>query len=73
MSTKVNVPKPMTTEAELAIAYLERISELLKHQRRHFDDAVVIHCIRLVQDYVEDNLREVNADAKIAVGDGRRS
>jgi hypothetical protein len=73
MSTKVNDPKPMTAEAELAIAYLERISELLKHQRRHFDDAVVVHCIRLVQDYVEDNLHEVNADAKITVGDGRRS
>jgi len=73
MPTKMNIPKSMAAESQQSIEYLERISELLKHQRRHFDDAVVTHCIRLIQDYVEDNMREVSADLPVAAGSGRRS
>ena len=73
MPTKTNVPQSMAAESQQSIEYLERISELLKHQRRHFDDAVVTHCIRLIQDYVEDNMREVSADLPVAAGSGRRS
>jgi hypothetical protein len=62
MQTKVNIPRSLALESEQAIGFLMRISELLKHQRRHFDDAVVTHCIRLVQDYVEDNVRDVASE-----------
>ena len=65
MQTKVNIPLSMARESEQAIGFLLRISELLKHQRRHFDDAVVIHCARLVQDYVEDNAKDATSDAPL--------
>jgi hypothetical protein len=65
MQTKVKIPLSMTRESEQAIGFLMRISELLKHQRRHFDDAVVTHCIRLVQDYVEDNAKDATSDAPL--------
>ncbi len=63
MQTKANIPRSLAVESEQAIGFLMRISELLKHQRRHFDDAVVTHCIRLVQDYVEDNVRDATSEA----------
>ena len=56
MPPKINPPRALVAESEQVVAFLERISELLKHQRRHFDDAVVTHCIRLIRDYVQDNL-----------------
>ena len=56
MPPKINPPRALAAESEQVIAFLERVSELLKHQRRHFDDAVVTHCIRLIRDYVQDNL-----------------
>lgn len=62
MQMKMNMPKSLTAEARQMIAYLEKISELLKQQRRHFDDAVVVHCIRLIHDYVEDNLRDAEQE-----------
>jgi hypothetical protein len=65
MQTKVNIPRSLALESEQAIVFLMRISELLKHQRRHFDDAVVTHCIRLVQDYVEDNVRDVASETPL--------
>jgi hypothetical protein len=65
MQTKVNIPISMAHESEQVIGFLMRISELLKHQRRHFDDAVVTHCIRLVQDFAEDNARDATPDAPL--------
>ena len=55
MSTKFTIPRTLSVESEQAVVFLERISELLKFQRRHFDDAVVTHCIRLIHDYVAEN------------------
>jgi hypothetical protein len=64
IQTKTNSPKAMTAESEHAIHFLTKISDLLKQQRRHFDDAVVTHCIRLIHDYVEEKNRENAADNK---------
>lgn len=69
MQTKVKIPRSLALESEQAIGFLTRISELLKQQRRHFDDAVVTHCIRLIHDYVEENIRETTADTKQRVKD----
>jgi hypothetical protein len=55
---KATIPKTLAAESEQAIHFLTRISDELKHQRRHFDDAVVIHCIRLINDYVDEKGRE---------------
>ena len=56
MTQKKSTPiKPLVRESKLTIDFLNHISELLKHQRRHFDDAVVMHCIRLIADYVKEN------------------
>lgn len=73
MQIKMNLPKSLLAESEQAVEFLERISELLKHQRRHFDDAVVTHCIRLVHDYVEDNMREVAPDRPVPANADRRN
>ena len=56
--TKSNSPKSLNGESERAIAFLEKISAALKRERRNFDDAVVIHCIRLIRDYVAEDVRE---------------
>lgn len=69
---QMNLPEPLTIESGQAIAFLEKISELLKQQRRHFDDAVVVHCIRLINDYVEENIRE-NDPPRAHGGGGNRS
>ena len=58
MQTKMKSLKPLSLESEQAIAFLLKISESLKQQRRHFDDAVVTHCIRLIDDYVEESSPE---------------
>ena len=58
MQTKTQSSKSLVLESEETIDFLKRISELLKSQRRHFDDAVVTHCIRLINDYVEENALE---------------
>lgn len=71
MQMKMNLPKSLTLEAEHAIVFLEKISELLKHQRRHFDDAVVTHCIRLINDYVDDNIRERKSERPLVSDAGR--
>lgn len=62
IQTKPNAPKSLAAESEQAIQFLIKISDLLKQQRRHFDDAVVTHCIRLINDYVEDKKRETQSD-----------
>lgn len=66
---KMNSPESLATESKQAIQFLTTISELLKQQRRHFDDAVVTHCIRLINDYVEDLMRESSAEIKRGTGD----
>lgn len=60
MQTKMQLTKSLTLESEQAIDFLKKISELLKNQRRHFDDAVVTHCIRLISDYVEESTRDAS-------------
>jgi hypothetical protein len=58
IQTKATIPKTLAAESEQAIDFLTAISDTLKHQRRHFDDAVVTHCIRLINDYVDEKSRE---------------
>lgn len=62
MQMKLKAPHSLSAESHQAITFLEKISESLKQQRRHFDDAVVVHCIRLIQDYVEDNMRQAELE-----------
>lgn len=73
IQTKMNTSKSLAMESEHAIHFLTKISDLLKQQRRHFDDAVVTHCIRLVNDYVEDEIREIPASNKKGVEDNGRN
>jgi DNA polymerase/3'-5' exonuclease PolX len=74
MQTKMQLTKSLTLESEQAIDFLKKISELLKNQRRHFDDAVVTHCIRLINDYVDENARDAAPGQQSAItGSGRRS
>jgi hypothetical protein len=73
MQTKLNQPKDLTPESEAAIAFLTKVSEALKQQRRHFDDAVVTHCIRLVNDYAEEDALGAQPDRGPGPSDsGRR-
>lgn len=46
--------KKLAAESERAIDFLTVIGSHLKRERRHFDDAVVTHCIRLIHDYVDE-------------------
>ena len=72
VQTKTTIPKALAAESEQAIHFLTLISEQLKQQRRHFDDAVVTHCLRLINDYAEDKSKEVGADGKpVSNGNGR--
>jgi hypothetical protein len=74
VQSKASLPKNRAAESEQAIQYLAGISNLLKNQRRHFDDAVVTHCIRLIHEYVDqqigesvpDGERPPNADAQLS-------
>jgi hypothetical protein len=72
MQTKVNILRSLALESEQSIGFLMRISELLKHQHRHFDDAVVTHCIRLVQDYVDDNVRDTTSETSLRLKETER-
>jgi hypothetical protein len=58
---KVRVSKPLSKESQQAVEYLSRVSELLKLQHRHFDDAVVSHSIRLAREYAEARIRDAVA------------
>jgi hypothetical protein len=62
VQTKASIPKIMAEESEHAIQFLAAISNALKHQRRHFDDAVVTHCIRLIHEYVDEKMGETRTD-----------
>jgi hypothetical protein len=73
MQTKMQSTKPLTMESELVIDFLKKISELLKTQRRHFDDAVVTHCIRLINDYAEGKAGDTVPIKKAATSGSRRS
>lgn len=59
--TKPIPPKTLATESEKAIHFLTVISDQLKLQRRHFDDAVVTHCIRLIKDYTEEKSQDTKS------------
>jgi hypothetical protein len=73
-STKTNPSKALAADAEQAIAFLTVISDLLKRQRRHFDDAVVTHCVRLINEYVEEkSLETKTADRPSSGGSGRKT
>lgn len=73
MQTKMQFTKSLTQESEQAIDFLKKISELLKSQRRHFDDAVVTHCIRLISDYVDENASDAASGQQGTAGGRRRS
>jgi len=68
MSTKFSSPRTLSVESHQAIVLLEKISEILKLQHRHFDDAVVTHCIRLIHDYVQDKLNDSDSEHLTGVG-----
>ena len=68
MSTKFSSPRTLSVESQQAIVLLEKISEILKLQHRHFDDAVVTHCIRLIHDYVQDMLKDSDSEHLTGVG-----
>lgn len=40
------------------VELLIQLSGALKRQQRHFDEAVVTHCLQLVQEYREGRLQE---------------
>jgi hypothetical protein len=49
IQTKTNTSKSLAAESEQTIQFLTKISDLLKQQRRHFDDAVVISGCAITQ------------------------
>ena len=53
-------------DSEQAVGFLNAISDQLKQQRRHFDDAVVTHCIRLIKDYVEEKSGDITPKGNLA-------
>lgn len=59
VQTKATMPKTLAVESEQAIQFLTVLSDALKHQRRHFDDAVVTHCIRLIHDYRDERTKDI--------------
>jgi hypothetical protein len=61
MPKKLNAAAPSTTQSVHAIALLTQLSDVLKRQQRHFDEAVVTHSIELVTDYVESGLQDLTA------------
>jgi hypothetical protein len=73
MLTKMPLTKSLALESEQAIAFLKNISELLKNQRRHFDDAVVTHCIRLINDHAEESARAAAPAQQGTTGGSRRT
>ena len=54
IQTRAPIPLTLAEESEQTIQFLTTISDVLKQQRRHFDDAVVTHCIRLIKDYLDE-------------------
>jgi hypothetical protein len=73
MQTKMQPSKSLTQESEQATEFLKKIIESLKSQRRHFDDAVVIHCIRLIYDFVEEGAGGVASTQPGTAGGDKRS
>lgn len=62
--TKAASSQTLAAESEQAIHFLTAISDQLKQQHRHFDDAVVTHCIRLIDDYLEEKSKEPHGNAR---------
>lgn len=51
----LSIQDPASTSA---IELLTQLGSALKRQQRHFDDAVVTHCMQLIQDYREGRMQE---------------
>ena len=78
VQTKTTFLKTLAVETEQAIRLLTTISDQLKLRRRHFDDAVVTHCIRLINDHVDEVSKDTPAEGSQGSGGsannpGRRS
>lgn len=58
MPRKSSTPQPLGPEPMQAIALLTHLGGALKRQRRHFDEAVVTHCVQLIQEYVQGSGQE---------------
>ena len=73
-TTKTNPTKALAADPDQAVVLLTKMSDLLKQHRRHFDDAVVAHCIRLIGEYVEELPPEAKATGRPhAAESGRNS
>ena len=65
----MRVPKSLATESQQVIEFFGSVSEHLRSQNRHFDDAVVNHCIRLIAEYADHTIREAaNVGSRSDVG-----
>jgi len=71
-TTDTSNPKRLAGESAQAIEFLMAVSDRLKQQRRHFDDAVVSHCIRLIHDYMDERGATVAPEVKSPAGLGGR-
>ena len=58
MPKKSNIPQPSNPVSLQAIELLTHLGGALKRQRRHFDEAVVTHCVQLIQEYVQGSAPE---------------
>ena len=61
MPKKLNAPLTETSEAARAIALLTQLGGLLKREQRHFDEAVVTHCLQLIHDFQEGRMQQYSA------------
>ena len=52
---EMRVPKSSASEAQQVVEFFSRVSERLKSQNRHFDDAVANHCIRLICEHANSS------------------
>jgi hypothetical protein len=58
MPKKSNIPQPSNPVSLQAIELLTHLGEALKRQQRHFDEAVVTHCVQLIHEYVQGSASE---------------
>lgn len=57
----MRVSKSKAPESQLVVEFFGRVSERLRSQNRHFDDAVANHCIRLILEYADNCHRDAAA------------
>ena len=53
MPKRLNAPRLESADSARAVELLIHLSGLLKRQQRHFDEAVVAHCVQLINDYAK--------------------